>query len=175
MKKSLLPLALGALLMIGAGCAKPAASPGSSDGLNAAVKAEPTAPGAPETPPADAGTPGATAPAPRTVTISLPAVSGSGEYGRATLTALATNQVRVVLTITGASKDEAQTAAIHSGPCSDLPAAVQYELAPLVKGRSETTLNVSMQALVDDTLQSIRIKRDSVDTQVPLATCGNLR
>src|SRR5688572_20022989 len=174
MKKTLLPLALGALLMVGAGCAKPAATPGSSDGLNAAVKAEPTAPGAaPEVPPADAGTPDAAAPTPRTVTIVLPAVSGSGEYGRATLTALATNQVRVVLTITGASKDEAQTAAIHSGPCSSQPAPVQYELAPLVKGRSETLLNVSMKALVDDTVQSIRIKRDSVDTQVPLATCGN--
>src|SRR5688572_14557290 len=127
MKKTLLPLALGALLMVGAGCAKPAADPGSTDGINAAVKAEPTAPGTPETPPADAGTPAATAPTPRTVTISLPAVSGSGEYGRATLTAVASNQVRVVVTITGASKDEAQTAAIHSGPCSNLPAPVQYE------------------------------------------------
>jgi hypothetical protein len=176
MKNTLLPLALGALLMVGAGCGKTATAPGSTDGLNAAVRAEPAAPGAPDAAaPADAGAPGTGAPSPRTVAISLPAVSGSGEYGRAVLTAIASNQVRVVLTITGASKDEAQTAAIHSGPCSDLPAGVQYELAPLVKGRSETLLNVSMQALVDDVVQSIRIKRDSVDTQVPLATCGNLR
>lgn len=174
MRNSLLPFALGALLLVGAGCAKPAADPGSTDGINAAVRAEPEVPGAADASATNAAAPSG-APAPRTVTISLPAVAGSGEYGRATLTALASNQVRVVLTITGASKDEAQTAAIHSGPCSDLPAQVQYPLAPLVKGRSETLLNVSMKALVDDVVQSIRIKRDSIDTQVPLATCGNLR
>lgn len=158
-KKTILPFVLGALLMVGAGCAK---APGTADdGSGAAVGAGQTGPGA--------------GGGPRTVTITLPAVAGSGEYGRATLTAIASNQVRVVITLTGSSQNEAQTAAIHSGPCSAPGAEVQYPLAPVVKGRSETLLNVSMKALVDDTVQSIRVKRDSVDALQPLASCGNLR
>lgn len=180
MKRTFFALVLPALLLVGAGCfGKPAAPSATAP---SAVGPAGTGPDAAAPAPQPSGTApsgtNAPAPAPRTsVTISLRSVSDDKEWGSATLTGMG-NQTVVSLTLVNAPRNEAQSAAIYKGSCAELKTDVsaepQYPLAPVVKGKSTTTLNVNLSSLLDKTPQSIRVKMDSIDGSEPLAACGNL-
>lgn len=112
-------------------------------------------------------------PAPRQASFGI--MDGSARVGTVTLTDLAGNNTRIVITMSRADKDETLPANVHAGTCTDTAQEVQYPLNPVVKGTSVTVLNVNIGALTDKAPQSIRIKSDAVDANAPLAGCGNLR
>jgi hypothetical protein len=112
---------------------------------------------------------------PRSATITLRSVSDAGEYGTATLLDLGNNKTRITISMINFPKDDTQPANIHGGGCNDLSKEPQYALKPVVKGRSVTELSVGMGALVDTSLQSIRVRTDAVTAGAPYAACGDLR
>jgi len=112
---------------------------------------------------------------PRTATIVMRSMSDAGQSGSATLTDLGGNKTRITIMLSNLQKDSAQPANIHAGTCIDFAKEAQYALSPVIKGRSVTTLNVNIGALIDKAPQSIRVRTDAVTPNVPFAACGELR
>jgi hypothetical protein len=73
------------------------------------------------------------------VTVKLGPQSGSGESGTATLT-------KAGLSIDG-GKADAQPAHIHKGTCANLDPKPAFPLSPVTGGKSETTVNASLDDL----------------------------
>jgi len=160
------------LLFVGAGCAPKTANTDAQNG--AAIGPSGEGPGVPA-PVAPAPAAGGAAVTPRSSTITLKATGSSGQSGTAVLTDIAGNNTRIDITLTGKDTDKSQTAAIFAGTCATQSAQVQYPLSPVVNGKSTTTLNVNIGALIDKVPQAIKIKQDAVDANAPYAACGELR
>ena len=73
--------------------------------------------------------------------------NNSGESGTATLTKAGDNQTKVVLEVKGAPSGGPQPVHIHKGTCDKLDPKPTYPLSPLVNGKSETTVNASLDSL----------------------------
>jgi hypothetical protein len=73
--------------------------------------------------------------------------NNSGESGTATLTKAGDNQTKVVLDVKGAPSGVSQPVHIHKGTCDKLDAKPAYPLSPLVNGKSESTVNASLDSL----------------------------
>jgi hypothetical protein len=80
------------------------------------------------------------------VTVKLGPQSGSGESGTATLTKAGDKQTKVSLSIDG-GKADAQPAHIHKGTCANLDPKPAFPLSPVTGGKSETTVNASLDDL----------------------------
>jgi len=78
-------------------------------------------------------------------TATLSPQNNSGESGTATLTKAGDKQTKVVLDVKGASGS--QPVHIHKGTCDKLDPKPAYPLSPLVNGKSETTVNASLDDL----------------------------
>jgi Cu/Zn superoxide dismutase len=89
------------------------------------------------------------APAADSVTVKLSPQNSSGESGTATLTKAGDKQTKVVLSVTGAPS-EAQPTHIHKGTCAKLDPKPAFPLSPVVGGKSETTVNASLDDLMKD-------------------------
>jgi len=76
----------------------------------------------------------------------LESQNDSGESGTATLTRAGDNQTRVILEVEGAPSGP-QPVHIHRGTCAKLDPRPAYPLAPLVNGKSETTVKTSLDSL----------------------------
>jgi hypothetical protein len=83
-------------------------------------------------------------------TVTLSAQNGSGETGTATLTKSGEKQTKVVLNVTGAPAGVNQPVHIHKGTCATLDPKPAYPLSPVVDGKSETTVNASLDSLQKD-------------------------
>ena len=73
--------------------------------------------------------------------------NNSGESGTATLTKAGDNQTKVVLEVKGAPSGTPQPVHIHKGTCDKLDPKPAYPLSPVVNGKSETTVNASLDSL----------------------------
>jgi len=80
------------------------------------------------------------------ITITLNPLNNSGESGTAVLTDLGGGQTKVEVTVTGQPAGVPQPMHIHTGTCANL-GGVAYPLTNLVDGKSETTVNVSLDQL----------------------------
>jgi len=80
-------------------------------------------------------------------TAKLAPQNNSGESGTATLTKAGDNQTKVVLDVKGAPSGAAQPVHIHKGTCDTLDPKPTYPLSPLVNGKSESTVNASLDSL----------------------------
>jgi len=80
-------------------------------------------------------------------TAKLAPQNSSGESGTATLTKAGDNQTKVVLDVTGAPSGAPQPVHIHKGTCDTLDPKPAYPLSPLVNGKSESTVNASLDSL----------------------------
>jgi len=80
-------------------------------------------------------------------TAKLAAQNSSGETGTATLTKAGANQTKVVLDVKGAPAGASQPVHIHKGTCDKLDPKPSYPLSPVVNGKSETTVNASLDSL----------------------------
>ncbi len=79
-------------------------------------------------------------------TAKLEPRNGSGESGTATLTRAVNNQTKVILEVEGAPSGP-QPVHIHRGTCAKLDPNPAYPLAPLVNGKSDTTVKTSLESL----------------------------
>jgi hypothetical protein len=79
--------------------------------------------------------------------VKLQPQSNSGESGTATLTKAGDNQTKVVLEVTGGPAGVSQPVHIHKGTCANLDPKPAYPLSPVVNGKSETTVNASLDSL----------------------------
>jgi hypothetical protein len=80
-------------------------------------------------------------------TAKLEPQNSSGESGTATLTKAGANQTKVVLEVQGAPSGASQPVHIHKGSCAKLDPKPAYPLSPVVNGKSETTVNASLDSL----------------------------
>ncbi len=80
------------------------------------------------------------------VTAQLSPQNNSGESGTATLTKDG-SKTKVVLSVTGAPAGVNQPVHIHKGTCANLDPKPTYPLSPVVNGKSETTVNASLDDL----------------------------
>lgn len=80
-------------------------------------------------------------------TAKLDAQNNSGETGMATLTKAGDKQTKVVLDVKGAPAGASQPVHIHKGTCDKLDPKPAYPLSPVVNGKSETTVNASLDSL----------------------------
>ena len=81
------------------------------------------------------------------VTVQLKAQNGSNQSGTATLTDMGNNTTKVVVDLAN-SPAGPQPLHIHDGTCANLNPTPKYPLTSLANGKSETTVNVSLSALL---------------------------
>jgi hypothetical protein len=79
-------------------------------------------------------------------TAKLSPQNNSGESGTATLTKAGDKQTKVVLDVKGGGSGS-QPVHIHKGTCDKLDPKPAYPLSPVVNGKSETTVNASLDDL----------------------------
>lgn len=104
------------------------------------------------------------------LTVTLNEQNQSGETGTATLKET-NGKVTVTLTMKGAPSG-AQPSHIHVGSCKNL-GAVKYPLNPVVNGKSETTVNVTLAQLKTSLPFAINVHKSADEAQVYVA-CGDL-
>jgi len=80
-------------------------------------------------------------------TVKLTPQSDSGESGSATLTKAGAKETKVVLSVTGGPAGVSQPVHIHKGTCAKLDPKPSFPLAPVVDGKSETTVKASLEDL----------------------------
>jgi len=108
---------------------------------------------------------------PKVMTVTLSAQNGSKENGTATLTEV-NGKTTVTVDITGAPKGVAQPAHIHVGKCP-APGAVKYPLTNVTDGKSETTLNVTLDDLKSQAPLALNVHKSGTQAST-YVSCGNL-
>ena len=104
------------------------------------------------------------------VDVKLAPQSGSGESGTATLTKSGDKQTKVTLKVEGGPAT-AQPTHIHKGTCDKLDAKPAYPRSPVVNGKSETTINASL----DDLAKGYAINgHKSAEDLKTYVFCGNI-
>ena len=81
------------------------------------------------------------------VTIALHEQNGSGENGKAVLTAEGA-KTKVVINVEHAPAGVAQPAHIHEGTCSNLDPKPAWKLKPVKGGKSTTVVPVALEKLL---------------------------
>ena len=105
------------------------------------------------------------------LTVQLGAQNNSGQAGTATLTALGGGQTRVVVTLAN-SPAGPQPIHIHEGACAALNPAPRVTLTPLADGRSETTVDLPLAALLAQP-HAINAHKSQPEISVYVA-CGDI-
>ena len=105
------------------------------------------------------------------VTINLKEQNESSESGTASLVEK-DGKVMVTLNLTGAAEGVVQPAHIHMGSCPNV-GEVKYPLTSPVDGKSETTLEVSLDQLKGDTPLAINVHKSASEAKIYVA-CGDL-
>lgn len=104
--------------------------------------------------------------------VTLSEQNASAEGGNATLIDQ-DGKVLVTLEINGTPTGVEQPAHIHVGACPN-PGVVKYPLSPVLNGRSETTLNVTMEQLMKELPLAINIHKSQQESKVYVA-CGDIK
>ncbi|MBI2611034.1 CHRD domain-containing protein [Candidatus Kaiserbacteria bacterium] len=105
------------------------------------------------------------------IVVALSAQNDSGMSGTATLTAM-DGSTLVELDLTDAPSGIVQPAHIHSGSCANIGGVV-YPLTFPVDGVSETTLDVSLDALLAQLPLALNVHKSSEEADIYVA-CGDL-
>ena len=85
-------------------------------------------------------------PAQDSVTVKLEPQGGAKDGGTATLTKAGDKQTKVKIDMQGAGSESHPTH-IHKGSCQNLDAKPAFPLSPVANGKSETTVNASIDDL----------------------------
>lgn len=105
------------------------------------------------------------------VKIDLKEQNESSESGTATLVEK-DGKVMVTLNLTGSPAQVVQPAHIHMGSCPKV-GEVKYPLTSPVDGKSETTLEVSLDQLKGEVPLAINVHKSASEAQIYVA-CGDL-
>lgn len=104
------------------------------------------------------------------ISVSLSPVGDASQFGTATLTPEG-EQTRVVLDV-DSPVSESQPAHIHEGTCDNLTAEPAYGLPNVVDGRSEATVDVSLDTLTSGAYAiNLHMSDDDLATYT---SCGNI-
>ena len=103
--------------------------------------------------------------------VAMSAQNDSGMSGTATLTDM-DGSTLVKLELTGAPTGITQPAHIHTGSCAEIGGVV-YPLTFPVNGVSETTLNVSLDAILAQLPLALNVHKSAAEANVYVA-CGDL-
>lgn len=104
--------------------------------------------------------------------VDLAELNDSGVNATATLEDV-NGQVKVTVTLDGASEDAVpHPAHIHIGTCPD-PGAVKYPLNDVINGTSETMLGISLADLKQQGTLAVNVHESAQDMKTYLA-CGDL-
>ena len=104
-------------------------------------------------------------------TVTLDTQNNSGQSGTATLTE-ENGKVKVMLSLTGGDYTSPQPAHIHAGACPT-PGAVTYPLTNVVNGKSETTINATMEQLKAKMPLAINVHKSAEEATMYTA-CGDI-
>jgi hypothetical protein len=104
------------------------------------------------------------------VTVQLAAQNGSGESGTATLTPDG-NRTKVSIDLSNGSATP-QPAHIHQGSCSNLNPKPLYPLANVVDGKSESTVDASLDTL-KDAAYAINVHKSAAQIAT-YVSCGDI-
>ena len=112
----------------------------------------------------------------RTISVPLSALNNSGESGIATLTETIdqnnNKQTIVKLNLSGAPEGVTQPAHIHAGECPGIGAIV-YPLTSPVNGKSETSLNVTIDQIIAQLPLAINVHKSTAEVGI-YVSCGNI-
>ncbi len=100
---------------------------------------------------------------------------GEDEYGTATFTKVDENHTKISIILKNVEMRSAEDAGLFVGPCSSISATPQYDLAAVIKGKSETTLNVNYSALAGGDVQSVRVFSKPLNAQSSYWVCGDVK
>lgn len=114
----------------------------------------------------------APSPTPQVLTVVLSENSDSGESGTATIKEL-DGKVVVSVELTGQPEGTIQPMHIHEGSCPSV-GDVLYPLTNAVLGRSETTLEVTMEALLAQSPIAINVHKSTTQPQIYFS-CGDIK
>lgn len=106
------------------------------------------------------------------VEVTLSEQNSSAESGTATLMDQ-DGKVLVTLEINGTPTGIEQPAHIHVGACPN-PGAVKYPLSSVLNGKSETTLNVTMEQLMKELPLAVNVHKSQQEAKVYIA-CGDIK
>jgi hypothetical protein len=104
------------------------------------------------------------------VVVELHEQNGSGQSGTMTLEPAGDGRTRVVLEVAGG--EPSQPAHIHPGSCANLDPAPAYGLPNVVDGRSESTVDASVDELLAGEL-AVNVHRSDDDLETYVA-CGDI-
>jgi hypothetical protein len=105
------------------------------------------------------------------LTITLKTQNNSGQMGTAVLTDLGNGQTKIVVDTTNPTA-AVQPIHIHEGTCANLTPQVKHPLTNTANGKSETTLNVAMSALLASP-HAINVHKSQPEAAVYVA-CGEI-
>lgn len=115
--------------------------------------------------------PSLASPQTQTMIVTLDPQNDSGEMGVATLTDVS-GKTQVILKLSGAPKDEAQPAHIHTGTCA-MTGGVEYSLISPTNGESTTVLDVPMSRLLRELPLAVNVHKSAREAGVYYA-CGDI-
>ena len=107
----------------------------------------------------------------QSVVVAMSAQNNSGMSGTATLIDM-NGSTLVKVNLTGAPAGATQPAHIHTGSCANI-AGVVYPLTFPVGGVSETTLDVSLDAILAQLPLALNVHKSAEEVSVYVA-CGDL-
>lgn len=107
---------------------------------------------------------------PRQIEIVMEAQNDSGQDGTATLTEV-DGQTEVVVDLENAPEGVDQPIHIHAGSCPDVE-GVDHDIGPLMNGHTETTVDVSLDELLDGEFAINAHK--SVEEIAVYVSCGDI-
>lgn len=107
----------------------------------------------------------------KTIVVPLATQNNSGQSGTATLMDV-NGKTKVTINISGAPADIVQPAHIHTGSCATI-GGVKYPLTFPVNGKSETTLDVSIDSLLSQLPLAINIHKSASEASIFVA-CGDI-
>jgi Cu/Zn superoxide dismutase len=105
------------------------------------------------------------------LTITLKTQNNSGQSGTAVLTDMGNGTTKIVVDTTNPTA-AAQPIHIHEGTCANLTPQVKYPLTTTANGKSETTVNVALSALLA-TPHAVNIHKSPQEAAVYVA-CGEI-
>ena len=111
--------------------------------------------------------------APHQATITLNALNGSGESGKAVLKDTAAHGVSVAITLTGAPAGVAQPAHIHKGTCAKLDPKPEFPLSNVVNGKSNTVVPNTSVAQLMATPNAINVHKSAAELKT-YVSCGDI-
>ncbi len=109
---------------------------------------------------------------PKTITLSMRALNGSGEDGSAMLTQTAEG-VHVVIALNHAS-DDAQPTHIHIGSCNAINKAPEYGLALTVNGKSDSVVKGIQLTDLLKSKYAINVHKSAMDLGT-YVSCGDIK